>query len=212
MADFRESSDVGATSLKNVMNAQSGRVTAEAPATDVDPYWCFISYRHADNREQDRKWASWLQQELERYEIPGDLVGTLNNNGEKVPERIYPVFRDEESLPADAHLGERINQALDRSRYLLVLCSPCAVESRYVNDEIKWFQDNGRNDRVIMAIIDGEPGDAERECFPAALREIRDEPGADAPEPLAADFRLPDGSEGSPLWRPIDMRCVSTQI
>ena len=28
------------------------------------PYWCFISYRHADDKAQDRAWASWLHEEL----------------------------------------------------------------------------------------------------------------------------------------------------
>ncbi|MDF1816423.1 MAG: hypothetical protein P1V20_29755 [Verrucomicrobiales bacterium] len=42
-------------------------------------YWCFISYRHVDNREQDRKWASWIHQEIERYEVPAELVGEINS-------------------------------------------------------------------------------------------------------------------------------------
>ena len=74
-------------------------------------YWCFISYRHADNHEQDRNWASWLHQEIERFEVPADLVGTKNKRGDTIPERIYPVFRDEESLPADADLASSIETA-----------------------------------------------------------------------------------------------------
>lgn len=158
-------------------------------------YWCFISYRHADNKEQDRNWASWLHREIERYDIPAELVGTTNDRGDLIPEHIYPVFRDEESLPADADLGKSISNALNRSLFLVVICSPRAVESQYVSQEIEHFQKTGKGDRIIAAIIAGEPGDTKNECFPAPLREISSVDGK-LSEPIAADFRLPDGSEG----------------
>ncbi len=158
-------------------------------------YWCFISYRHADNKDQDRDWASWLHQEIERYDVPAELVGTKNKRGDTLPDRIYPVFRDEESLPADADLGGSVEAALDRSRFLTVLCSPRAVESQYVAQEIEHFKKSGKTNRIIAAILAGEPGDSETECFPVPLREIVSEKGI-VSEPIAADFRLRDGGEG----------------
>src|SRR5262245_15222242 len=68
-------------------------------------YAAFISYRHADNRDEGRQWASWLHHALETYEVPADIAATHNDRGERIPERLYPVFRDEEELPADAHLS-----------------------------------------------------------------------------------------------------------
>ncbi|MEM1294542.1 MAG: toll/interleukin-1 receptor domain-containing protein, partial [Verrucomicrobiota bacterium] len=172
---------------------------AEAPSP-ASHYWCFISYRHADNKEQDRSWASWLHQEIERYEVPAELVGTKNKRGDVLPERIYPVFRDEDSLPADAYLANSIVNALDRSRFVVVLCSPKAVESQYVAEEIHHFKKSEHGDRIIAAIISGEPGDPERECFPEPLRHpVRPDGTLDQSlneEPIAADFRLKDGSEG----------------
>jgi len=161
-------------------------------------YWCFISYRHADNKEQDRHWATWLQQEIERYEVPAEIVGTVNRYGETIPAKIYPVFRDEESLAADAQLGRRIAEALNASRCLVVLCSPSAVESKYVTEEIEHFVSLGRRDRIVPIILSGEPGDKERDCFP---RPLRSHPGPTGHgvtplDPLAADFRLRDGTEG----------------
>lgn len=168
-------------------------------ATTGTPYWCFISYRHADNREQDRAWASWLHQEIERYEVPAELVGQSNRWGDVIPERIYPVFRDEESLAADSDLAQAIVNALNRSRYMVVLCSRRAVESTYVADEIRHFKRQGGADRIIAAIVDGVPG-SERECFPEPLRHPVGSDGeldrSHRVEPLAADFRLHDGSEG----------------
>src|SRR5687768_11380658 len=98
----------GATSVTHALSpTQPDSAHADAAAT-ARTYWCFISYRHVDNRDRDRAWASWLHQEIERYDVPGDLVGTVMPSGENVPGRIYPLFRDEESLPADHNLGEHI--------------------------------------------------------------------------------------------------------
>ena len=133
--------------------------------TSESPYWCFISYRHADDYAQDRDWASWLHREIERYDVPAELVGTRNKRDDVIPERIYPVFRDEVSLPADADLASAIVQALDRSRFLVVLCSPRAVESRYVAEEVLHFKQAGKEDRIIAAILDGEPGDGSGNAF-----------------------------------------------
>lgn len=171
-------------------------------------YWCFISYRHADNKQPGRQWATWLHQALENYEVPTDLVGTPNQRGDVIPERIFPVFRDEEELPADADLSQPIERALQHSMTLLVLCSPRAVKSEYVAKEILGFKKLGKHDRILAAMIDGEPnatddpekGGAEGECFPVPLRYKLDpqgeELGPEHTEPVAADFRLPDGSEG----------------
>lgn len=84
-------------------------------------YAVFISYRHADNKEQGRQWATWLHHTLETYEIPPDLVSRSNLRGEPVPASLYPVFRDEEELPADADLSANNQRALKHSALLVVL-------------------------------------------------------------------------------------------
>lgn len=172
------------------------------PSANDREYWCFISYRHADNKEPGRQWATWLHQALETYEVPADLVGTRNERGDLIPERIFPVFRDEEELPADARLSTPIEAALRRSRFLVVLCSPQAVRSRFVADEVMRFKQLGKQDHLLAAILEGTPtggADPERECFPEPLRFALGEDGqlsGQEAEPIAADFRLPDGSPG----------------
>ncbi len=168
-------------------------------------YWCFISYRHADNKEEGRQWATWLHHAIETYEVPGDLAGTTNERGDVIPQRIFPVFRDEEELPADADLSSPIYRALDTSRMLIVICSPRVVASTYVNDEIRYFKKLGGEDRVLAVMVEGEPNasrDAgkqsmgfrvEDECFPDALRQSFGPDGTMREvltEPIAADFRL----------------------
>lgn len=167
-------------------------------------YHAFISYRHADNKQEGRQWATWLHQALETYEVPSDLVGTENPRGEEITARIFPIFRDEAELPADADLSNAITRALDSTKTLIVLCSPRAVESKYVAEEIDYFKKLGYSDRIIAAIIDGEPNcswdegkqkssfNAEQECFPIPLQFAYENNQATTKraEPIAADFRI----------------------
>jgi hypothetical protein len=60
--------------------------------------------------------------------------------GDVIPERIFPVFRDKNEAAADAELSKPIEQALAQSRFLVVLCSPLAVASEFVAQEILRFK------------------------------------------------------------------------
>lgn len=105
------------------------------------------------------------------------------------------MFRDREELPTSADLGGAIDAALRASRYLVVICSPAAARSIWVNAEVRAFKRMGRADRIMCLVVDGEPnatdrGRAELECFCPALRHELDaagEIGAVRVEPLAAD-------------------------
>ena len=166
-------------------------------------YWAFITYSHRDAR-----WCNWLHRSLETFRVPKHLVGRLNGDV-SLPKRLYPVFRDREELGSAADLGELIRAALDKSRNLIVVCSPHAARSRWVNEEITYFKSLGRSDRVFCLIVDGEPYASRNpesgleECFPEALRFGIDENGETGPEPvepLAADARPgKDGRKGALL-------------
>jgi tetratricopeptide (TPR) repeat protein len=155
-------------------------------------YPAFISYSHADS-----KWAAWLHRSLETYRIPKHLVGRETSFG-PIPERLAPVFRDREELASATNLGDKLTTALRQSAAQIVICSPAAARSRWVNEEILTFKRLGREDRVFCLIIGGEPGASSRpetaddECFPNALIYKL---GADGQlsevhsEPIAADAR-----------------------
>lgn len=167
-------------------------VTASPPASEHS-YWAFISYSH-----RDMAWAVWLHKRLETYRDHKRLVGTTNRRGEVVPARIFPVFRDRDELEGAPDLPERISEALVRSRYLIVICSPQAAASRWVDQEIRTFKAMGRDDRVLALIVDGEPHSSSNddprniECFPIALRHRvnpQRELDSERAEPIAADAR-----------------------
>jgi Tfp pilus assembly protein PilF len=115
--------------------------------------------------------------------------------------RLPPVFRDREELSTSSDLAQSVREALDESSSLVVVCSPAAARSKWVNAEIRTFTALGRRNRIQCLIIAGEPlaasspgGDPAQECLPAALFE---EGGA---EPLAADLRSGrDGRQAAKL-------------
>jgi tetratricopeptide (TPR) repeat protein len=166
---------------------------------DVVPvrYRAFLSYSH-----QDERWAKWLHRSLEVYRPPQHLVGQVTELG-AIPRRLTPIFRDREELPSATDLGELINQALARSACQIVICSPRAAQSHWVNEEILAFKRLGGEHRIFCLIVDGEPnasdkpGQEQLECFPPALRFRL---GADGKlgdtrsEPIAADAR--QGKDG----------------
>lgn len=146
----------------------------------------FLSYSHAD-----AAWARWLLRRLETYRVPSHLVGTQGTHG-VIGRRLGSFFLDRDELPTAGDLGETIHEALAGSDALVVLCSPAAVASRWVNAEIEAFQDSGRGDRVLCFVVGGDPGGADpaQACFPPTL--LRPAAGGAAHEPLAADAR-PEG-------------------
>ena len=160
-------------------------------------YQAFISYSHADE-----KWAAWLHKALETYRPPSNVVGQATDFG-PVPHRLTPIFRDREELASSTDLGDVLEQSLVDSACQIVVCSPDAATSHWVNEEILAYKRLGREDRIFCLIVGGEPNASDHpergleECFPPALRY---QLGADGQlskqrtEPIAADAR--DGKDG----------------
>lgn len=155
-------------------------------------YRAFLCYSHRDS-----DWADWLHVAIESYPIPSRLVGIATRAG-VIPPRLAPVFRDRDELPSAANLSAKVSDALAQSANLIVICSPHAAQSRWVNEEVKAFQRLGRSDRIFCLIVDGEPGAsawagrAHDECLPAALTQRFDAEGRETGErlePIAADAR-----------------------
>lgn len=142
-------------------------------------YKAFISYSHRDER-----WASWLHRALESYRVPRKLIGSRAGEGQ-IPARIRPVFRDRDDLSSAVDLNTTVKQALTDSENMILICSPAAVDSHWVNEEVRQFAALGRENRIFCIIVDGEPAGVETSstCFPAALAEVGIQ------EPLAADVR-----------------------
>ena len=127
-------------------------------------YYAFISYSTADS-----KWAKWLQHHLSYYHIPSSVKKSKIG----IPNKIRPIFIYEYDL-AGNQLHSAIQQELEASKYLIVICSPNAAKSKYVNDEIETFIQMGRSEYIIPFIVDGEVNSSNPciECFPPALLDM----------------------------------------
>jgi tetratricopeptide (TPR) repeat protein len=103
-------------------------------------YDAFISYSHA----KDRAIAAALQ----------SVVQTLGKPWYR--RRALRVFRDDTSLSATPGLWPSIEAALARSRYLILLASPEAAASPWVDKEVAtWLATKG-GDTLLIALTDGD--------------------------------------------------------
>jgi hypothetical protein len=150
-------------------------------------YGAFLSLSRQDNCEQrpdapaERHlcWGDWLHHELTTFSIPAVFTGQINARGEVISERIDPVFQDVEEQPGNASLSEPVRQALDQSKCLIVICSPRSANSLQVNEQVRYFKQLGRGNRILPLVIAGEPNaseghkpgrSSEDECLVPALR------------------------------------------
>nr|WP_221381497.1 toll/interleukin-1 receptor domain-containing protein [Actinoplanes polyasparticus] len=111
-----------------------------SPDTATDyRYDAFMSYSHAVNGELART----LQGSLERFATAWYRPRSLR------------VFRDYTSLSAGHNLTKSIIAALESSRYFVLLASPEAASSEWVNREVAWWDENRSPDHVIIALTKG---------------------------------------------------------
>lgn len=113
------------------------------------------------------------------------------------------MFRDREDLASASRLSGSIEAALDAADALVVVCSPAAVASPWVGQEIRYFRLRHPQRPVLAFVVGGDPGADPRialdAAFPLALlRDAADldradndvaEPERALLEPLAADAR-----------------------
>ncbi|MBR2421111.1 MAG: TIR domain-containing protein [Oscillospiraceae bacterium] len=141
-------------------------------------YDAFISYRHLP---ADMAIAEKLQKLLERRK---------KKDGTRLT-----VFRDRSDLPTTSDLGADIRDALEHSRFLIVLCSRSYQESKWCMTELEYFRQlHGGNTHILPILLEGEP----EEVFPQILRysttTVLDQQGNPSTvqievEPLGADVR-----------------------
>ena len=118
------------------------------PETDLK-YRAFLSYSHADTSTALRVHGC-----LEDFHIDKELVGRLTPAG-PIPKALRPIFRDRNDFDPGFSLGAETAAALDDSAALILLASPHAARSKYVNEEVRLFKSRHPDRPVIPLIIDG---------------------------------------------------------
>ena len=117
-------------------------------------YKAFISYSHTDGTEI----AEALQNALQRLAKPWYL------------KRTFPIFRDQTNLSASPHLWASIEEALSRSEHFILLASPQAAHSKWVDREVTFWLAHKGVDSLILVLTDGQlVWDEEKGDFDPAL-------------------------------------------
>ncbi|SCY94121.1 TIR domain-containing protein [Paracoccus tibetensis] len=141
-----------------------------------------------------------MHSELEKFRTPAPLIGRETPSG-RLGQKLGPIFRDRSDLAASGDLGRAIHEELSAARFLIVLCTPAAAASRWVNAEIEAFHQLGRSDTILPILARGlprrfDPVSCPEGAFPPALLAVR------AEEPFAPDMRaVEDGGDGLEMAR-----------
>lgn len=103
-------------------------------------YDAFISYSH----ESDGELAPILQSGVEKFAKPWHRLRALR------------LFRDETNLSFEPALWPSIVAAMSQSSWFVLLASPRAAASEYVDREVKWWVDNRNPDRLMIVVTGGQ--------------------------------------------------------
>jgi hypothetical protein len=115
-------------------------VTATHRTAETAGYDAFISYSHV----LDGALARELQTGLERFAKPWHKPRALR------------IFRDATSLSANPGLWSSIEKALAASAWLVLMASPGAARSPWVNREVAWWLANKSPQRLLVVLTEGE--------------------------------------------------------
>ena len=133
----------------------------------------FISYSR-----KDILFASGLEKTLEAYRPPKGISAQSRN---------LIIFRDVEDFTG-VEYHQSLKEHLENSAKLIVLCSPHARQSPYVNDEIERYAQYRGANNIIPILVSGlanneaGPGQENQMAFPDALCQLM-------AMPLAVDYR-----------------------
>lgn len=122
----------------------------------------FISYGRQDARLE----AESLQKRIQTFAKPWNQL------------RSSRIFRDDASMSANPGLWPTIERALTQARYFILLLSPAAAASVWVNKEVEWWLDHKSPQTMLLVHVDGLVAwDTTRKdfsltsnCVPPALR------------------------------------------
>lgn len=165
------------------MSPGPGGESERAPDSSL-VYDGFISYSHA----ADGLLAPRLQASLQRFARPWWR------------RRAVRIFRDETTLSANPHLWSSITRALDESAWFILLLSPDATDSAWVNREIQYWVAHKDRERILPVVTDGEfewdGHDVAGSAVPERLRGLFSE------EPRWVDLRFARDEEQLDLKNP----------
>jgi hypothetical protein len=101
---------------------------------EVKDYKAFISYSHA----ADGKLAPAIQSALQNFAKPWYRLRTIK------------IFRDETNLSVSPSLWPSILEALKSAEYFILLASPEAARSKWVQKELEYWINNRSVQKLLI--------------------------------------------------------------
>ena len=126
-------------------------------------YTAFISYRH---KPLDMAVAEELIKLIEHYRVPRELRKEGKTS-------LGKVFRDRDELGVYHDLEEAIYPALERSEFLIVVCTPDTPKSDWVLLEIEHFLKHHPRENILVIHAAGTA----EEAIPEQITHVYDEQG-----------------------------------
>lgn len=161
---------------------------------------CIVSVR------SDAKTADRLAERIRKYRLPSGIVISDENTDYR------RILLDTQGTAFD----EMVREQLDKSRFMVFLCSPDAKNNPALNQRLAAFLSTHDRDKMIAVLVRGEPEDA----FPENFRERKMVrhilPGQrviermETIEPIAADLRADTEKRKKKLLRYETVRIVAS--
>ncbi len=102
---------------------------------------------------QDIAFARWLQKNIENYTIANDVQQKNPNFPNDLRSRI---FLYEEPFSSGESLPQTLQEEMDNAQSMIVLCSPRALLSKRVEDQIRYFRSKDERRKIITVLIEGK--------------------------------------------------------
>jgi TIR domain len=120
-------------------------------------YDAFISYSHS----ADGQLAPAVQTGLQHLARPW------------YRRRALRIFRDDTGLSVNPHLWGSIQKALDESRYFVLLASPTAAASPWVEREVHYWLDTKSADTIMPVLTEGRSSGTDSPATSTSRRRAR---------------------------------------
>ncbi len=175
-------------------------MTINKPIKDYDIY--IVSAKN------DAAAAEDLASSIRQYKLPREIF--LSDSSQDYRR----IITDTEEKPMDGQIRDLLN----RSVFLIVLCSPDTRDNPTVNEKLACFRGFADNQNIIAVIVRGEPAEAFPQSFieKKTVQHIRPDMTVvereETIEPIAADLRADTKKRYRQLLRYETLRIVASVL
>ncbi len=139
----------GRQSTFDPLSSRSSVSTDATAQPQLEDPWAVVLYA-----PEETIWCSWIHRQLDGILVPEAMVGRPTRHGFPLPASIT-IFPDPED-PAKLALYA---EAVQKARYLIVVCSPASADAESVEQQIRAFKrtgGEGGEERIVVLVVERE--------------------------------------------------------